>query len=152
MYRTRAQKITGAITTSTSARATSYLAANAEAEFRHLPGKKFYYQKDGHHGRLFCARLLLFHKLLFRLYSQPNPAFLLINHLYGKRRIAVESELQLKSRKRGGAKMEPLHLGLMIASTLLLTLAGIFLIMHLNILGIVAMLLGIALRVVDTRL
>lgn len=65
--------------------------------------------------------------------------------------LAVESELQIRSNKRGGTKLAPLHLGLLILSTVLLTLAGIFLVMGWNAVGIITMLLGIAVRVIDIR-
>lgn len=73
-------------------------------------------------------------------------------NLIGKRQIALETQTQTPTKKRGGARTSGAHLALLIGSTLLLTLAGVFLIMSYNLLGIVTMLAGIALRYVDTRI
>lgn len=64
----------------------------------------------------------------------------------------MESHLQMTSKKRGGAKLSPIHVGLMLLCTVLLTLAGIFLVYGMNVLGVLTMILGIAVRVVDTRI
>ena len=53
--------------------------------------------------------------------------------------------------KRGGAKCSAIHIALLIASTLLLTLAAIFLIKEMNVAGIITMILGLVARVIDTR-
>ncbi len=72
--------------------------------------------------------------------------------------IALETQTQHPTKKRGGAKTSGAHIGLLIASTLLLTLAGVFLIMGrhgdglMNAVGIIAMLAGIAMRYLDTRI
>jgi hypothetical protein len=65
---------------------------------------------------------------------------------------AVESELQMKSKKRGGAKKEPVHLGLLLLSTILLTVAGLLMVYGYNVMGVLAMLLGIGVRVLDMRI
>lgn len=64
----------------------------------------------------------------------------------------METQLELKTKKRGGEKLGPVHLGMLLLSTLLLTVAAIFLIAGMNWVGIIAMILGIAVRVIDTRL
>ena len=64
----------------------------------------------------------------------------------------METQLDLKTKKRGGEKLGPVHLGMLVLSTALLTLAAIFLIADLNWLGVIAMILGIAVRAMDTRL
>lgn len=64
----------------------------------------------------------------------------------------MESELHLSTDKRGGAKLSPVHVGLLILSTVLLTLAGIFLVMEWNFLGVITMLLGLGTRVLDTKI
>lgn len=64
----------------------------------------------------------------------------------------METQTQVLTRKRGGAKYGGVHLAMLIASTLLLTLAAVFLVMEMNVLGVIVMLLGIAVRALDTRL
>lgn len=64
----------------------------------------------------------------------------------------METQLELKTKKRGGEKLGPVHLGMLLLSTLLLTVAGIFLVVGMNWLGIITMILGIAVRVLDTKL
>ena len=64
----------------------------------------------------------------------------------------METQAQPATTKRGGAKTSPLHITLIILSTLLLTLAGVFLIFHWNVVGIVTMILGIIVRIADTKI
>lgn len=65
---------------------------------------------------------------------------------------ALETQMQNPTKKRGRAKYDPLHIGLLLVSTLLLILAAIFLVMQYNFLGIITMIVGMAVRYFDTRL
>jgi len=67
----------------------------------------------------------------------------------------VETQTQTFTKKRGGAKQSGGHIALMILSTLLLTVAGLLFISHssvTNILGVIALLAGLLVRVIDTRI
>ncbi len=63
-----------------------------------------------------------------------------------------QTQTQVLTNKRGGSKMAPLHWGMLLASTVLLTLAAVLMVMEYNILGLIVMLAGIAVRVIDTRM
>lgn len=64
----------------------------------------------------------------------------------------LETQTPVITRKRGGAKYGAVHVALLVISTLLLTVAGVCLIYHMNILGVALMVLGVVVRFVDARL
>ena len=64
----------------------------------------------------------------------------------------LETQSQAVTRKRGGAKNSGTHIALLVLSTLLLTAAGICLIYHLNVVGVVLLVLGIAARYIDSKI
>lgn len=56
------------------------------------------------------------------------------------------------TRKRGGDKLGGIHLALLVLSTLLLTVSAVLFVAHWNVAGVVALVLALALRFVDSRL
>lgn len=64
----------------------------------------------------------------------------------------MTNQAQTLTKKRGGDKTGPLHITLLITSTLLLTIAGLLFVWSYNIPGIITMIAGIIIRALDTRL
>lgn len=86
------------------------------------------------------------------MYSPSDASNVCYLSLRESDRITLENSANTLTTKRGGAKYGGAHLALLIISTLLLTVAAIFLIKDMNVLGIITLVLGMLARLIDTRI